>query len=191
MLVGFYFLAWQPQTGKLADLENQKLVEETKIKTSKTTLEVLEQKKKDAANVEAELVKIQDKMPIRAELPDLITQLQDIANDAGVNLVSVKPGQLTSKGEFSELQISVSVEGSYIALIDFLKRIEKAQRMLKTSTIDIKVKQYPDLTMNTGLVAFTMGSEETSTTAAPAKSAQVGSGAADQTVRVSQSMTNK
>lgn len=191
MLVGYYLLAWQPQARKLADLENQKLAEETKIKTSRTTLEVLEQKKKDAANVEAELIRIRNKMPIRAELPDLIVQLQDIANDAGVNLVSVKPGQLTSKGDFNELQINVSVEGSYISLVDFLKRIEKAQRMLKTSTIDIKVKQYPDLTMNTGLVAFTMGSEETSTTAAPTKSAQVGSGTADQTVRVSQSTTNK
>ncbi len=173
MLVAFFMLVWKPQSERIADLGNRRTAEEAKVQTAKTTLAMLEEKKKSAASVEADLVRIKKQMPTDAELPDLINQLQDIADDAGVGLVSIKPGTLAAKGDFSELQVNLTVEGSYVSLIDFLRRVETAQRMFKTSTIDLKVKQYPDLTMSTALSAFVMGSGESSATV-PAKAATTG-----------------
>lgn len=173
MLVAFFMLVWKPQSERIADLENQRTAEETKLQTAKTTLAMLEEKKRSAASVEADLVKIKKQIPTEADLPDIVDQLQDIANDAGVGLVSIKPGTLAAKGDFSELQVNIIIEGSYVSLIDFLRRVETAQRTFKTSTIDLKVKQYPDLTMNAALSAFVMGSGESSTTV-PAKTATTG-----------------
>ncbi|HCG99713.1 MAG TPA: hypothetical protein DE036_08010 [Actinobacteria bacterium] len=64
------------------------------------------------------------------------------------------------------MKISAVMNGSYVALIDFLRRVEKAPRAFKVDNINIKVTQYPDLNMNASISAFTMG-EGTSTPPPP------------------------
>lgn len=173
VLAAFFVLAWKPQSGRITDLEKQRSAEEIKLQTAKTTLAMLEEDKQNAAETEAELVKLKKQIPMKPKLPEIVDQLQSMANDAGVNLVSIRPSNVAAKGQFGELQINITVEGSYTALVDFLSRIEGSQRTFKTSSIDIKVKSYPDLTMNASLSAFVMESNESSTTA-PVKMSAVG-----------------
>jgi len=171
MVGAFFMLAWRPQTQKLADLESQWQEQSKRIATAKTTISMLDEKRRSAAKTEAELVGIKSKMPTEAELPVLIVEMQNIANDAGVSLLSIRPGGLTSQGEFGEMQIGISAEGSYVAIIDYLRRVEKASRALKVNSVDIKVKEYPDLSLNLSVSAFTMGGSGESSDKPPAQSA--------------------
>jgi len=171
MVGAFFMLAWRPQTQKLADLESQWQEQSRRIETARTTISMLDEKRRSAAKTEAELVSIKSKMPTEAELPVLIVEMQNIANDAGVNLLSIRPGGLTSQDEFSEMQVGVSAEGSYVAIIDYLRRIEKANRALKVNSVDVKVKEYPDLSLSLSVSAFTMGGSGDSSNKPPAQSA--------------------
>lgn len=173
MLVAFFMLVWRPQSNRITGLENQRSAEEIKLQTAKTTLAMLEEDKQNTAEAEAELVKLKKQIPMKPKLPEIVDQLQGMANDAGVNLVSIKPSNVAVKGQFGELQVNITIEGSYTALVDFLSRIEGSQRTFKTSSINIKVKSYPDLTMNASLSAFVMESNESSTTA-PVKVSAMG-----------------
>ncbi|MEW5707110.1 MAG: type 4a pilus biogenesis protein PilO [Actinomycetota bacterium] len=149
----------------LAGLESQWMAEEARFQQAKDSLVMLEEVRNNAAKTEAELASITSKMPSELELASLITELQNIANDAGVNLISIKPSATTPKDGFTELNVNISAVGSYVSLIDFIKRIENAQRQLKVDTIDIRVSQYPDLSLNLMLSAFTI--DETGKAAPP------------------------
>lgn len=170
MVALFYVFAWSPQTARIAELDQQRAAEETKLDASKNTLAMLVEVRRTAAQAEFELVKVRTKMPSQAELPTLIVGLQNIADDAGVDLQSVSPGDLTSQGDYSEIKISADVVGSYVATIDFLKRLEKASRELRVNSINVSCdKEYPDLDVKLTLSAFTM---DDTTQTAPAMTTQ-------------------
>lgn len=159
MLVMFFVLGWKPQMAKLDELNKQKVEEEAKIQAAKNMLIMLEGAKKSTATAEIDLIKMANRVPADPELPSLIVEVQNMANDAGVELVSLRPGELVPAGELSELKVSTVTRGSYVALVDFLRRIEKAPRALKVSSIDIRVREYPDLELNLTISAFTMGGD--------------------------------
>ena len=166
MFVLFYMFGWSPQVSKLDELSKKKTEQEQRLQAAKNTLLMLEEVKRNAADAEIEYIKLSNRMPSSPELPSLIVEIQNISNDAGVELVSLSPGEPSSTGEYNEMKISAVMNGSYVALIDFLRRVEKASRAFKVDNINIKVTQYPDLNMNTSISAFTMG-EGTSTPPPP------------------------
>lgn len=172
MLLLFYLFAWKPQMAKLDELGKHKIEEERKLQAAKNTLVALQEAKKNAANVEVELIKIANKMPVEPELPSLIVGIQNMANDAGVTLKSIRPGEPTSMGEFSEMKISANLYGSYSAIIDFLRRTEKASRAFKVDSISIRVAEYPDLDLNVAMSVFVMDNNQ-EIPAAPAQSVSV------------------
>ena len=152
MFVLFYMFGWSPQVSKLDELSKKKTEQEQRLQAAKNTLLMLEEVKRNAADAEIEYIKLSNRMPSSPELPSLIVEIQNISNDAG--------------GEYNEMKISAVMNGSYVALIDFLRRVEKAPRAFKVDNINIKVTQYPDLNMNASISAFTMG-EGTSTPPPP------------------------
>ncbi len=174
MVALFYVFAWSPQAAKLAELDQQRATEETKLDTAKSTLTMLVQVRKTASESEFELVKIRTKMPSEPELPTLLVSLQSIADDAGVALLSITPGEPASQGDFSEIAISTSVSGSYVSIIDFLKRLEKASRELRVNTVNVASgTTYPDLDVKLTMSAYTMNNEMQTVPAVPGQSAAI------------------
>jgi len=170
----FYVFAWSPQVARLAELDQQRATEETKLETSKSMLAMLVQVRQNASESEFELVKIRTKMPSQPELLTLIVALQNIADDAGVDLQSITPGMPTSQGDYGEVAISASVSGSYVSIIDFLKRLEKASRELRVNTINVATGQnYPDLDVKLAMSAFTMNDTTQTAPAVPSQNAAV------------------
>ncbi|MBS3908293.1 MAG: type 4a pilus biogenesis protein PilO [Actinobacteria bacterium] len=157
MFVLFYMFGWSPQVSKLDQLSKEKTEQEQRLQAAKNTLSMLEEVKRNAANAEIEYIKMSNRMPSSPELPSLIVEMQNISNDAGVELVSISPGEPSSIGEYNEMKISAVVNGSYVALIDFLRRVEKAPRAFRVDNINIKTERYPDLNMTASICAFTVG----------------------------------
>lgn len=174
MVALFYVFAWSPQKARFAELDQQRAAEETKLDTAKSTLTMLVQVRKTASESEFELVKIRTKMPSQPELPTLIVALQNIADDAGVELQSITPGQPALQGDYGEIAISTSVLGSYVSIIDFLKRLEKASRELRVNTINVAGgTSYPDLDVKLTMSAYTMNDTTQTAPAVTGQSAAV------------------
>lgn len=173
MLVGFYLLAWSPQNVQLADLEQQRVAAEKNIDLAKSQLVMLSGIKNEAISAEAELVKISTAMPPTPELPAFVLDLQGIANDSGVELVSLNPTPPVSVGEYSTMQVALALNGSYTSTIDFLHRIEQATRAMKVNTIQLQTDatKYPNLDVMLQVQAFTMSVADSSTATPPAQSA--------------------
>ena len=92
VLAAGWFLLISPKKAEAADLVAQTASQEATNDGLRTQLEVLKAQAKDLPKKQAELARVQAKIPDDPALPTLIRALTGAAADAGVELVSVTPG---------------------------------------------------------------------------------------------------
>jgi Tfp pilus assembly protein PilO len=72
----------------------------------------------------ADVYKLQTAMPSIPDIPDLLLELDQTANSAGVGLDSLSPGQPTATTSgYSTIAISLSATGNFYSLTDFIYRL--------------------------------------------------------------------
>jgi type IV pilus assembly protein PilO len=107
----------------------------------------LRQKQQIAANrpkLEAEIQVLEKqladalvRLPEEKEIPKLLTQVNTLGQQNGLEFLLFRPGAPAKKGFYAELPIDMRVEGQYHALAGFLDRVSKLERIVNVS--DIKV----------------------------------------------------
>ncbi|MHB0975687.1 MAG: type IV pilus inner membrane component PilO [Candidatus Aquicultorales bacterium] len=161
LLVGaialFYYFVWSPQAEQLNTLNGQRQQEEQKVATARAMLVRLEAVKKAAPRIEARIHKINGKLPKQPELPNFMILLQNVANDSGIAIASLKPSEPKDSQGFSSMDVSLQITGSYGEINDFLYRLENASRAVKVKDVMINlpaVEEYPDLAATVNLSTF-------------------------------------
>jgi len=128
-----------PQFGQLDTLSQQRATAESQRQQALAVLSQLEEAKTRSAITEAKLLKIGTQMPDSPQLPTLIIEMQDIANDAGVTVTSFSPAQPTpaSGGQFTEVAISTQMNGDWDDILDYLHRLDRSTRLLRVTNVSI------------------------------------------------------
>ena len=91
VLAAGWFLLVSPQHSKAAKLHTKVVAAQSNTATLRTQLEMLKAKQKDLPAVQAELAKLQTRIPNNPSLPSLIRTLSDAADASGVQLDAVNP----------------------------------------------------------------------------------------------------
>ncbi|MEW6188682.1 MAG: type 4a pilus biogenesis protein PilO [Actinomycetota bacterium] len=156
LVVAFFLLAWLPQQNRKAQIRKQMEEERKKQETAKATLSRLKAAKEESAQIEAKLLSLSKRIPKEPELPSLIIELQDIATQAGIDFISIKPSVLSPKESFSEIPLSINITGGFFDVVDFLYRLEGLSREIKVNAVNISVKEYPELSVDISASAFTL-----------------------------------
>jgi type II secretory pathway component PulM len=71
----------------------------------------------------ADLFRLSRAMPNRADIPNVLLQLSDIAADTGISFESITPHDPVSMGGYMQLGIDLVFEGHFYDLSDFLYRL--------------------------------------------------------------------
>lgn len=141
ILVGFALFVYRPQLQKLSGLKNEKGKKEMEIKAAHLTLQQLKEIKKERAQILAKLAQFSVRMPPSPEFPSLLREFQKIANEAGIDFLSIKPSLQVQQPEYAELPLELTIEGFYkesnSSLIDFLYRVQTLSREIKVSGVNI------------------------------------------------------
>jgi len=87
--------------------------------------------------LEKELEEALVRLPEEKEIPKLLTQVNTLGQQNGLDFLLFKPGAPVKKGFYAEMPIDMRVEGQYHALGGFLDRVSKLERIVNVS--DIKV----------------------------------------------------
>lgn len=156
---------------RLAELDKSWQDEIAKLESTKSRLIALGEAKRNASKIEAEFVAISSSVPYDPRLPSLIVEFQNMADDAGVELLSIRPSEEIPQGEFNKIEVSLAATGNYTSVIDFLSRIEKAKRSLKINTLSVNVQSYPNLILNLAIDAFSMVGDGQTSQSLPVQSA--------------------
>jgi type IV pilus assembly protein PilO len=62
-------------------------------------------------------------MPNKTDMPDLLLELSQLARDTGIRFDSISPQTVAAVGSYSVLPISVTFNGNFYNLADFLYRL--------------------------------------------------------------------
>ncbi len=156
ILLGFAILGLRPQFSRIAELRGQQQEEFKKKQNSEATLQRLQEAKKEAAETEAKLIEIGKSLPEDPQLASLLVEIQDTANETGIDFVSIKPGDMAQQKDFTKIPLQMHVTGSFFDLVDFLYRLKDIKRKIRVDKITISGEEWPKLSVDIGVSTFTL-----------------------------------
>jgi Tfp pilus assembly protein PilO len=128
-----------PKMGQVSDAK--KKLEEARVTT--TNLEsqnsALQDAKTNAPAAQAQIDKVDRLIPPTADLPGLILLLRNSADVTGVSYVTITPSTpvLDPSSGLSAISVTVTAEGTYFALTEYLYRIETLPRAAKVLGVTV------------------------------------------------------
>jgi Tfp pilus assembly protein PilO len=109
-----------PKQARSAELDEQIAELESKIKVA--TRPASTEKPRVEINV-ADIFRLAKAMPDREDMPGIILELNSIALSTGIKFVSIQPGTPASRGSYNAIPVTLTFEGNYYDLTDFLYRL--------------------------------------------------------------------
>ncbi|MFL5945192.1 MAG: type 4a pilus biogenesis protein PilO [Gaiellaceae bacterium] len=118
--VAAWFLLVHPQGGKVANLNAQAASVQQKIDAYRQQVAAA----RSAPKIEvADVYRLAKAMPNKTDMPDVVLELSQLARDTGIRFDSISPQPLAPIGSYSVLPITVTFNGNFYNLADFLYRL--------------------------------------------------------------------
>jgi type IV pilus assembly protein PilO len=122
LLFGFaaWFLVVHPQSGKVANLKRQAQDVQEKIDAYNQQVAAA----RSAPKIEvADVYRLAKAMPDKTDMPDVLLELSQLARDTGISFETIAPQPAVGIGSYTVLPISVTFNGNFYDLADFLYRL--------------------------------------------------------------------
>lgn len=204
-LVAIIAMAWMflisPLRTDIAATSSSIAEETTSLKAEQAKLAQAETTRAEGQKNEARLLELAKMVPQASQVPSLLVQIQDLADQSGIDFLSMSPGDATDAAGFQIIPLQLEFTGSYFNLSDFAYRVEQLVagpgRLLTVKSIQLKLgasdttgttlkssaaaTQSPPLTVSMTLYAFCMD-QAAPTTASAAGPASAGQSTTNSTV---------
>jgi type IV pilus assembly protein PilO len=141
LAVAYYFLLLSPLRAEyLAAYDERTQNEDRKAQLERTAAE-LDNARRNAPDIERQILELSKRIPEQDEIPTLVVQIEEVARQAGVTQLLIKPGEPEAPpggGDFSRIPITMSFEGTYEQLQDFLLRVRNLARLVTVNEVNYK-----------------------------------------------------
>jgi type IV pilus assembly protein PilO len=81
------------------------------------------------------------KLPEEKEIPKLLTQVNTLGQQSGLEFLLFRPASPISRGFYAEVPIDIRVQGEYHTLGGFLDRVSKLERIVNVA--DLRINPLP------------------------------------------------
>lgn len=115
-----YMVVIRPKRAEAGRLDEQ--IAEMQMKVTSARLASRPQQAASTIKV-ADVFEVSKAMPDTDDMPGIILDLNSVAEATGINFVSIQPSAPTPKTGYSAIGISLTFEGNYFDLTDFLFRL--------------------------------------------------------------------
>ena len=136
--VGYYFLLLGPLLGNLSESAETRDAKEVQLANLRSEVAELEAVQRNAPDIERQLLEYSKRIPTQPQIETLIVQVEEIADDAGVTQLSIQPGTPgppPGGGDYSEVPITMSFEGTYEQLQFFLENARNLSRLMTVNRV--------------------------------------------------------
>ena len=177
-----YMLVIRPKRAEAGRLDEQ--IAEMQMKVSAAQLASRPQEQASTIKV-ADVFEVSKAMPDTDDMPGIILDLNSVAEATGIRFLSIQPSAPTPKTGYSAIEITLSFEGNYFDLTDFLfrlrnlvtvrdGRLSSAGRLFTLDTLSMKEGKTGFPSINAGLTvsAYVYGAPDGAAPIAPAPSTE-------------------
>jgi type IV pilus assembly protein PilO len=184
VLVVIILLAWflliSPLRSDIDGVEASIETERANLSAAQAQLAQAEAISEEGEKNRGMLLELAKMVPEGEQIPSLLLQIQDLADQSGIAFIAVTPGDPIQSGDFDVIPLALEFTGTYFDLSDFVYRAEQMVagpgRLLAVKNLDLELSQdvgatgssvdvSPLLAVSMTLYAFEMaGAAEGSTT---------------------------
>jgi Tfp pilus assembly protein PilO len=115
-----WFLLVRPQGGKVSSLKAEAASIQEKIDAYHQQVRAARSTPKIQV---ADVYRLAKAMPSKTDMPDVVLELSQLARDTGIRFDSITPQPIAAVGSYSALPISLTFNGNFYNLADFLYRL--------------------------------------------------------------------
>ena len=172
-----YMVVIRPKRAEAGHLDEQ--IAEMQMKVTAAQLASRPQQQATAIKV-ADVFEVSKAMPDTDDMPGIILDLNSVAEATGIKFVSIQPSAATPKAGYSAIGITLSFEGNYFDLTDFLfrlrnlvtvrdGRLSSSGRLFTLDTLSMKEGKDGFPSINAGLTvsAYVYGAPDPSAVVVP------------------------
>jgi type IV pilus assembly protein PilO len=195
-LVAIVAVAWffliSPVRSSIAETNASINEQQARLDQAKSKLAAAQSTRAEGKKNQARLLELAKMVPQNVQVPSLLVQIQDLADQAGISFTSMSPGAPSEAGDFKMIPMQLQFTGTYFDLSDFAYRVEQLVagpgRLMAIKTISLKLggaddasaastSGSPKLTVDMTVYAFSMGASGSGATAATPAPAAAATGA--------------
>lgn len=171
VLLLFYYYLYSPKQREYEALKTQLAEREATLQRMEADVRMAPQLEAEFARLQADIARLESKLPTEKETAVLLVQLQSLTEDLSINLTSIRPGQLESgtaqtgqtaqpgqqptlpTGVYMRYPIQLSMTASYAELLRLFSRLRDFPRLIVVRKLTVSPRDVPDL--NTALTVET------------------------------------
>ena len=128
-----YFLLLSPIEARVSALRAQASSLERELVQSRAVVTDLARYRREAAELEARLNLLKERLPTEKEMPTLYRALSDAGTQAGLGVSLFQPRDPSTKDYYNEIPITFTAEGTYHEVGEFFERIAKLSRVVNVT----------------------------------------------------------
>ena len=134
----WYFVLYAPLGDDLDSAQAQKTEEQKKTDSLQADLARLQSQQKNGTQQQALLRKLDAAVPEQPDLAEFIIQANEIADQSGISFLSIAPTPpAAGTGGASVIALTISIQGSFFQLQDYLRLLEKLERLVIVDSVTI------------------------------------------------------
>jgi type IV pilus assembly protein PilO len=138
-----YFLLISPLQIKVDQLSTQNEALQRELIQSRAIAAELPRFLREVAELEVKINVLKDKLPTEREMPTFYRSMSDAGIQAGLGVSLFQPRDGVTKDYYVEIPITVTAEGSYHQMGDFLVRIAKLPRVALVRELKLNAQKKP------------------------------------------------
>ena len=139
LAVAYYFLLFSPLRAEYVAAYDERTQKEAQRQQIEQTVGQLEIIRRNAPTIESQILEVSKRIPEQDEIPTLIVQIEEVAREADVTQIRIEPGAAEAPpggGDFSRIPITMSFEGTYEQLQEFLLRVRNLARLVTINEVN-------------------------------------------------------
>ncbi len=139
LAIAYYFLLFSPLRQDYLAKYDERTRREAQKQQLEQTVAQLENIRRNSDDIERQILELSKRIPEQAEIPTLVVQIEEVARAADVTQLRIEPGDPEAPpggGDFSRIPITMSFEGTYEQLQDFLLRVRNLARLVTINEVN-------------------------------------------------------
>lgn len=134
----WWVLVYSPRGDELDDAKVELQTAEGEQQALQAQLARLEAINDNLPEIDADLARLSGLVPPTPDLAGFILGMNDLANQSGIDWISVSPTPPAAQGTgFSTIGLAISVEGGFFQVLDYLNRLEDFDRLVVVEGVNV------------------------------------------------------
>jgi type IV pilus assembly protein PilO len=144
---GFVYFLYMPKYEDINKLNKDIAAQQEKLKTTKKNAAQYAEFQKKLENAQAKFNVVARALPLKDEIPSLLTSISQAGKDSGLTFLLFKPEKEIMKDFYAEIPVTMNLSGTYHDLGTFFDELAGMPRIVNINRFDMTMAKGSSLSI--------------------------------------------